>query len=158
MKMSPYGHQVLVDREGFSLTAYQDSVGVWTIGCGHAATSNVPPIPHEGMTITPQQAWLIFDRDTDAYEEGVTAFLKVMVTNYEFDACVSFAFNVGLTAFETSTFLERLNNGDRTGALEALLWWDQPPEIIPRRQGEYVEFRDGIYLARVDPIPPPVAA
>ena len=41
MKMSPYGHQVLVDREGFSLTAYQDSVGVWTIGCGHAATSNV---------------------------------------------------------------------------------------------------------------------
>jgi lysozyme len=71
---------------------------------------------------------------------------------------VSFCYNVGETNFRTSTFLERLNAGDKDGALEALLWWDHPPEIIPRRQGEYVEFRDGMYIARIDPIPPPPTA
>jgi lysozyme len=70
MKMSTRGHQVLIDREGCELTAYPDSVGVWTIGCGHTSAAG-PPEVVPGMTITMKQAWVLFDDDTNMFEAVV---------------------------------------------------------------------------------------
>jgi lysozyme len=75
---------------------------------------------------------------------------------HHFDAFVSICYNLGETQFRSATFVERYNAEDFGGCLEAVLWWDKPPEIIPRRQGEYCQLRDGLpYIARVDPVPPP---
>lgn len=141
------GVEVLREREGCKLTAYLDSVGVWTIGVGHTAAAG-EPIPCEGMTITQEEADEIFDRDLDAYEHTVADALIVETTPNQFDAFVSICFNIGQSGFTTSTFVERFNAGDIAGCAEAILWWDSPSEIVPRRQGEYVQFLGG-YLPRV---------
>jgi len=154
-RLSVRGQQVLVDREGFCLDAYQDTVGVWTIGVGHTSAAG-PPEVYEGQTITKREAWEIFTRDTDMFEAVVNDAITVPMLAHHFDAFVSIAHNLGESQFRSATFVERYNAGDVDGAMEAILWWNKPPEIVPRRQGEYVQFRDGApYVARVDPIPPP---
>jgi lysozyme len=147
MKISDKGVQVLRDREGCRLEAYQDSVGVWTIGVGHTAAAG-EPIPCAGMIITQEDADALFDEDLDAYEDTVNAVIAEPMGQNEYDAFVSICFNVGQSAFAGATFVDRFNAGNREGCAEAILWWDQPPEIIPRRQGEHVQFLGG-YVPRV---------
>jgi lysozyme len=147
MKISDKGVEVLRDREGCRLDAYLDSVGVWTIGVGHTAAAG-EPIPCAGMTITQEDADALFDEDLDEYEEAVNSVIGEPMEQYEYDAFVSICFNIGQSGFAGATFVDKFNAGDREGCAEAILWWDKPPEIIPRRQGEYVQFLGG-YVARV---------
>jgi|SRR5215472_3884535 len=144
MEISDAGVEVLRDREGCKLTAYKDSVGVWTIGVGHTAAAG-PPEPVSGMTITQEQADAIFDEDLDAYEKTVNDSITKPMTQHEYDAFVSICFNIGQGGFSTSTFVDRFNAGDKDGCAEAILWWDTPSEIIPRRQGEMIQFLGGYY-------------
>lgn len=146
MEISDAGVAVLREREGCKLTAYYDSVGVITIGVGHTAGAG-PPIPEEGMTITQEEADAIFDDDLDAYEAAVREAIKLPMTQNQYDAFVSICFNIGQSGFSTSTFVERFNEGDFAACADAILWWDTPSEIIPRRQGEYVQFLG--YVPRV---------
>jgi GH24 family phage-related lysozyme (muramidase) len=148
-EMSEKGTQVLVDREGLRTTAYYDSVGVLTIGVGHTSSAGDPKV-YAGMTITEEEAMEIFDVDNDYFERIVNDLVTVSLTEHEFDALVSFVFNIGETQFRDSTMLKMLNAGDKAGALEQFKQWRKPPEIIPRRRGEYAEFGYGIYVARID--------
>lgn len=147
MEISDAGIQVLIEREGCRLEAYQDSVGVWTIGVGHTAAAG-PPEPCAGMTITQEQADELLDQDLDEYETCVNEVIEPPMTQHQFDAFVSICFNIGQGSFAGSTFVARFNNDDIPGCAEAILMWDKPPEIISRRQGEYVQFLGG-YVARV---------
>jgi lysozyme len=147
--LSARGAQVLVDREGLRTTAYQDTVGVWTIGVGHTAACG-PPEPHAGMTISTSDALAIFDCDNDVFEDAVNDLVTVPLEQNEFDALVSFSFNVGTGALAGSTLLKKLNAGDKEGAFYEFMEWNIPPEVIPRRRGEAACFGYGIYLARID--------
>jgi lysozyme len=149
MNISEAGGNVLIEREGMRLEAYQDSVGVWTIGVGHTAAAG-PPEPKPGMTISEEEAETIFIQDLTEFEEAVNDLVKMPMRQHQYDAFVSICFNIGQGAFADSTFLERFNQGDVPGCAEAILMWDQPPEIIPRRQGEYVQFLG--YIARIETI------
>lgn len=104
--------------EGCRLSAYMCSAGVWTIGYGH--TEDVK----EGDTCTEEQAkaWLIDDiRETQAL---LAYYVNVPVTQNEFIALVSLAFNVGVGALMKSKLLRKLNSGDRDGAAEEFLDFD----------------------------------
>lgn len=147
MMISPRGVDVLRQREGCKLTAYQDTKGIWTIGVGHTAAAG-EPIPCAGMTITQEEADNIFDEDLDAYEYTVNSCVYEDMHQHEFDAFVSICFNIGQGAFASSTFLKEFNDGNRVACADAILRWDQPPEIIPRRQGEYCQFLGG-YVPRI---------
>lgn len=147
MEISDPGVEVLREREGCELVAYKDSVGIWTIGVGHTAAAG-PPEPCKGMTITQEEADALFDEDLDDYEATVNEVIEAEMTQNQFDAFVSICFNIGQGAFAGATFVERFNLGDVEGCAEAILWWNKPPEIIPRRQGEYVQFLGG-YVSRV---------
>jgi lysozyme len=149
LHLSDEGYDVLEDREGCELTAYQDTTGVWTIGMGHSSAAG-PPQVVEGMTITEAEAESIFRQDAAHFRQECIDLVKVPLEQWEFDATASFIFNIGSTQFSTSTFLERLNQEDYVGAAEAMLMWNKPPEIIPRRRGEYLQFVEGAYVARVD--------
>jgi GH24 family phage-related lysozyme (muramidase) len=156
MELSDKGTQVLVDREGLALEAYQDSEGYWTIGVGHAETSGRPPIPCEGMTITEDQALAIFDEDNDVSEAAVAEAITRNMQQHQLDAFVSICHNIGESAFRGATFVERFNaHASDAEVVEAILWWDEPPEIVSRRQGEAVQFRDAVYVARIHKMPPP---
>jgi lysozyme len=148
-EMTEKGTQVLVDREGLRTTAYYDSVGVLTIGVGHTSAAGAPEV-HEGMTITETEAFEIFDRDNDYFEKIVLDTVLVPMKTHQFDALASFVFNIGETQWKDSTMLELLNQGDYAGALEQFKVWKKPPEIIPRRRGEYAEFGYAIYIARIE--------
>jgi lysozyme len=147
MHLSSKGFNVLHEREGLRLEAYLDSTGVLTIGLGHTSAAG-PPEVFQGMTITEAEAETIFRNDSKRFRDEVIDSVEAKLNQHQFDACCSFLYNVGSTNFLSSTFLERLNNGDMAGAAEALLWWDQPPEIITRRNGEHRQFVNGEYIAR----------
>ncbi|HIT95581.1 MAG TPA: lysozyme [Candidatus Aphodousia faecavium] len=104
--------------EGCKLTAYRCSADVLTIGYGH--TEDVK----DGDTCTQEQAnsWLIEDiRETQLL---LAHYVNVPVTEGEFIAIVSLAFNVGIGALMKSKLLRKLNSGDRDGAAEEFLDFD----------------------------------
>jgi len=132
--------QFLTERfESCRLMAYQDQVGVWTIGWGH--TFGVTT----GMACTQEQAdaWLLED-EASAIED-VNAHVKVPLTQGEFDALVDFAFNLGRGALNNSTLLKDLNAGNRQAAAKEFEKWDHAggkvvAGLLRRRLAEEVEF------------------
>jgi lysozyme len=149
MRLSDKGYKVLHEREGLRLTAYLDSVGVLTIGLGHTSAAG-PPKVHHGMKITAEEAEEIFRRDAQTFRNEVIDLVNVSLAQHQFDALASFVFNIGSSAFKRSTTLKRLNAGDYDGAAKALMMWVKPPEIKNRRRGEYFQFLQARYDARVD--------
>lgn len=102
MKVSQNGLKLIEEFEGCKLTAYQDSVGVWTIGYGH--TKNVK----RGQTITKEQAEHYLSQDVAKAEKNVNSYDSVYRWNQnQFDALVSFAFNIG-------SINQLTNNGKRS--------------------------------------------
>lgn len=129
--------------EGLSLDAYADIVGVHTIGYGH--TAGVQP----GDTITGAQAENLLHSDLDTFSGGVARLVKVSVSDNEFSALVSLAYNIGLDNFQKSTTLKRLNAGDHLGAADAIDLWNKGrvngklvvlPGLVRRRAAERALF------------------
>lgn len=149
MKMSDAGRRVLTEREGVRLTAYKDSVGVWTIGVGHTAAAG-PPKPVQGMTITHKEADEIFARDLKQVEQAVEKALKRRPLPNHFDAYVSFAFNVGASGMARSTSVKLYNEGDLDGAARALMNWLKPPELTSRRRAEAIQLRNDKAMPRIE--------
>lgn len=89
MKISQRGIDLIKEFEGCRLTAYKDAVGVWTIGYGH--TKNVK----QGMKITQEQAEELLKEDLAEYEAKVEKYDKYNWNQNQFDALVSFAYNIG---------------------------------------------------------------
>jgi lysozyme len=126
MKISQAGLDLIKRFEGCELEAYQDAVGIWTIGYGHTG-----PDVRKGLKITQVQADAILAKDVERFASGVAANVRVALTQSEFDALVSFAFNVGLTAFRTSTLLKLLNdNSDRSVVATQFLRWDKAGDKV----------------------------
>lgn len=136
-KMTLRGRQRLTDREGKILTAYLDSVAVWTIGVGHTGNAGAP-IPKRGMKITAQECDEILMRDLVKYERLINNALKVPAEDHEFDAFVSITFNV--EAFAKSTAIRLFNAGDKAGCAKHIMDWKIPKEIIGRRTTEQSQF------------------
>ena len=138
MKVSPDGIIRIVAREGERLTAYRDTVGVWTIGVGHTAACG-PPIPVPGRKITREESRAALARDLGKFEETIARAAKVTLAQHEFDALVSICFNVG-PKFAASTCINLINSGERARAAKAIMFWNKPKEIIGRRTGEMKQF------------------
>jgi lysozyme len=134
MLVSPIGLAALKSREGVRLTAYKDSVGVWTIGYG--STKGVKP----GDRITQAEADALLERDIDEHARPILDAVKVPLADHEADALVSIAFNIGVGGFKGSTFLKRLNEGNRASCAANIMLWKKPPEIISRRTAERDQF------------------
>lgn len=142
MKTSAAGRAAIAQREGNKLKAYRDTKGIWTIGVGHTAAAG-SPAPKAGMTITAAQSDEILSRDLATFEASVNKAVTVPVSQGQFDALVSLAFNIGGGAFAKSTLVKRLNAGNVAGAADAFMMWNKPPEIIGRRKTEQQQFLAG---------------
>jgi lysozyme len=120
VRTSENGVELIKRFEGLELEAYQDIAGIWTIGYGHTGPDVEP-----GMKISEREAEEMLRRDLKPREQAVESAVKVPLNQNEFDALVSFVYNVGASAFRGSTALKRLNKGDRAGAADALTWWNK---------------------------------
>jgi len=144
MQTSDQGRTLIFEREGCRLEAYKDSVNVTTIGVGH--TINVKL----GDRCTPEQADAWLKRDLAVAEACINHAVKLPLEQFQFDALVSFVFNVGTRAFESSTLLRKINAGDLEGAAAEFDRWHIPAEIASRRTGEREQFRGEAFAARID--------
>lgn len=111
--------------EGLRLQAYQDSVGVWTIGYGTTAAAGVGIAPKAGMKITEADAEHYLRAGLEKFAAQVAPLIKVPVTGNEFGACLSLAYNIGPGAFARSSVLRKLNAGDKAGAAKAFALWNK---------------------------------
>jgi len=123
-------------HEGYVGQTYLDAVGVPTIGFGE--TKGVKP----GQKTTPERALVQLLKSADEHARGMAACIKVPLSQQEYDAYLSFTYNVGVGAFCRSTLTRKLNAGDYDGACEELLKWDKAggrvlPGLTKRRQDEF---------------------
>ncbi|AHG63199.1 lysozyme [Advenella mimigardefordensis] len=153
MKISQAGIDFIKSYEALRLQAYDDGVGVWTIGWGH--TKGVK----KGDKITVAQAEQYLRDDLVRFEKAVNEWVTVPLQQSQYDALVSFAFNVGTgnpdpkygkTGFYWSTLRRLLNEGDYIGAANEFLRWDKAggkvlAGLTRRRKDEYnmFLFREG---------------
>jgi lysozyme len=119
MRISEAGIDLIKRFEGLELESYQDIAGVWTIGYGHTETAG------PNQKISAREADDLLRRDLAPRERAVEQLVKAPLNQNEFDALVSFVFNVGIGALKSSTALKRLNHNDRLGAADALTWWNK---------------------------------
>ncbi len=132
--------------EGKYLTAYRDSVGVLTIGYGHTGSD-----VHEGQTITEAEADALLAKDIHSFENQVNNTLgRVATTQNQFDALVSFAFNLGFGALNGSTLMRLHKMGNYDGAAAEFAKWDHAGGqvlrgLLRRRQGEAAVYKDADY-------------
>lgn len=116
-KTSQNGIDLIKNFEGFRHNAYQDSVGVWTIGYGHTLTAK------PGMRIKRDKGEELLRKDLERFEKAVRDRVIVPINQNQFDALVSLAFNIGVGAFTRSTLLKILNQSDYQGAKNEFRRW-----------------------------------
>jgi lysozyme len=128
MTISAEGLTLIMEFEGCELYAYECQGGVWSIGFGHTADVE------EGDACTEEQALRWLSEDVSYFEDGVSRLVeRDDMTQGEFDALVSFSYNVGLDEDEDtqaeglgdSTLLRLYNEGDRQGAADEFPKWNK---------------------------------
>jgi uncharacterized protein (TIGR02594 family) len=148
-RMSPQGLAMLAFFEGTVLNAYRDAVGVWTIGVGHSSAAGEPKVT-PGLKITTEEALQILARDITQYEAAVLKGVKVDITQPEFDALVSLAYNIGPGNFAKADVLAYLNAGQAQAAADAFRGHNKAQGktlagLTTRREHERKLFLTGIY-------------
>lgn len=124
MKMSANGLNLVKSFEGLYTKAYLCPANVWTIGYGHTGTVDGKKIC-AGMSITATKAASLLALDMAQFEKGVEQRVKVKLNQNQFDALVSFSFNVGLGALGSSTLLKLLNQGKYSEASKEFAKWNK---------------------------------
>lgn len=157
MQLSQNGIELIQFFEGLKLKAYYCSAGKLTVGYGHTG-SDVKP----GMVITKQRADELLRQDIKKFERDVNSLLQVPVSQSQFDALVSFAFNVGsdidadtiAEGLGDSTLLKLVNRKDWEGAAKEFLKWNKARNpktkklepvagLTKRRRAEHLLFLGG---------------
>lgn len=121
-KISKEGLALIKKWEGLRLSAYEDCVGVWTIGYGHTNAVGAPNV-HKDMQITEEEAEKILCQDLQQFEHVVEQTVTVPLSDEQFAALVSFSYNVGTKAFRNSTLLKKLNKGNYEAVPTELQKW-----------------------------------
>ena len=125
--------------EGCELESYQDSVGIWTIGWGH--TKEVSP--NQSISLTQAEEYL--KSDLVPCELAINRLIHSPLTQWQFDACVSLSYNIGIGNFTRSTLLSLIHKGDISQASREFLRWDKAegktlPGLTTRRNWEMKRF------------------
>lgn len=140
MKITQSGINKIKREEALRLKPYKDSDGNWTIGYGHKL------LPGEWYEqITEQKAEDLLRHDLYIAESAVNSLVKVPLTSNQYDALISFVFNIGVGNFSGSTLLKKLNAGDYAGAAREFPRWkhsggEVDPILVARRAREQALF------------------
>ena len=162
LKTSKNGLEFISRWEGVVLQPYMDVGGLWTIGVGHLITpydsfstisnekiksllkSKDRSHPYSELLISREEALEILAEDITNVEVALNRDIKVPLNQNQFDALVSFTFNLGSGALRASTLLKKLNDSDYEGASNEFKRWDKA-----RVNGELVSVK-GLRLRRIE--------
>jgi len=127
MQTSDKGLALIKHSEGFRGNAYPDPATggkPYTIGNGTTVYPSGMPVKL-GDKVTEQQADSYLRNDLKKFEAAVSNAVKVNLTQGQFDALVSFTYNVGPANMSSSTLIKKLNAGDSVGAADEFLRWNK---------------------------------
>lgn len=110
MELSAKGLALIKRFEGFSATPYKCSAGVPTIGYGSTYYEDGRPVQMDDPAISEEWAEALLINVVRTFEKAVNSMIQQELTQNQFDALVSFTYNVGTEAFKKSTLLKRVNN------------------------------------------------
>lgn len=117
MRTGRNGVELIRHFEGCRFDAYLCPAGVWTIGYGHTADVK------EGDNIDQEAAEAFLIEDLETFEQAVTRLVEVPLTQQQFDALVSWTFNLGAGNLAESTLLKKLNNYQYAEVPEQMMRW-----------------------------------
>jgi GH24 family phage-related lysozyme (muramidase) len=140
MKTGQEGLDLIKFFEGFRQDAYQDVVGIWTIGYGTIRYPDGTPVK-KGDHCSLEQAEHYLAHELGKFEDQINKLVKVQLNQNQFDALACFCYNVGGGAFAKSTLLKKLNAQDYPGAAQQFLVWNKAggkpvAGLTKRRQAE----------------------
>jgi len=132
MNVSAKALKVIKHHEGLRLTPYRCPAKLWTIGVGHVLYPEqgklkiedrdaYPLRPEDNRKFSMEEVDAILAADLQRFELGVEKFVPVPLTQGQFDALVSFSFNVGLGTLQRSTLRQKALRGDMAGSADELL-------------------------------------
>lgn len=153
MRTSERGIEFIAAFEGFRGQLYEDAAGHCTIGYGHLVhrgRCDGSEPEHFRRGLSRQEALALLRQDIARFEAAVNRLITVPLNQHQFDALVSFTFNLGAMALEKSDLRARLNGGDYASAPEELARWNKAgnqvlPGLVRRRRMEGQLFVAGIY-------------
>lgn len=125
MRLDKQGRIFIKRWEGLKLNAYQCSAYVWTIGLGSTRYPDGIPVKSGDKLDSEEDAWKLFENTIKPYEDSVKKAVKVKLNQNQFNALVSFCYNVGIGAFQASTLLKRLNQELFNDIPSEFLRWDK---------------------------------
>ena len=142
MKISNNGLSLIKQFEGLSLKPYLDAVNIPTIGFGNTYYEDGTKVTLKDKPITEQRATELLEFIANkTFSENINKVVKVPLSQNQFDALVSFAYNIGNKNFNWSTLLKKLNLSDYEGASPEFGSWNQANGkilngLVLRRQKE----------------------
>lgn len=149
MNLSDAGKRALIGSEGCRLKPYLCSAGVPTIGFGSTAYADGKRVKLTDPPLrTVEDANTLFKLTIEPYIATVNVFVKVELSQGQFDALVSLVYNIGIEAFKGSTLLKKLNARDYEGAAAQFDRWVRSngkvsPGLVARRARERKVFERG---------------
>lgn len=132
MQVSDAGIELIKSFEGFRANAYPDPKSggdPWTVGYGTTKFPSGRPVK-KGDYITTAQAEMYLREDVKKFASSVDALVTVPLKQCQYDALVSFVYNLGATNFRKSTLLKKLNAKDYKGAADEFLRWVSPGSSV----------------------------
>jgi lysozyme len=120
MKTGQAGIELIKHFEGCKLTPYICPAGVLTVGFGHTGKDII-----EDKVYSADEIEVLLVSDLAKFEVSVARLIKVGLTQNQFDALVSFSFNLGAGALQSSTLRSKLNRGEYDGAADQFLRWNK---------------------------------
>ena len=147
MKTSPQGIEQIKVFEGFRSMPYLDTANKLTVGYGHLMVPGDGVV--EGSPITMGQATSLLAKDLETAENCINS-ANLQLKQNEFDACVSFTYNLGVGSFQRSTLLKLLKMGQMEGAANEFPKWsmvagEHSQSLLKRRVAEQDCFLHGTY-------------
>lgn len=130
MEVNKAGRDLIKKFEGCKLKAYRCPAGLWTISWGLTFYPDGTKVK-EGDVITQQQAEDYFNAIVDDFAKKVDALIKSNVTDNNFSALVSFAYNVGMGNFQRSTLLRKVNANPKDPSIRAeFMKWTRANNVV----------------------------
>ena len=125
MKASKKCLEMLAHHEGVRQKPYKCPAGLWTVGVGHLIGDGKSLPDSWNRIFSLEEVYAILAKDVERFERGVSRLITIPLRQNEMDALISFTFNLGIGCLQRSSIRQKLNRGDKEGAIESLLKYNK---------------------------------
>ena len=132
MKTSLNGLNLIKQFEGIKTSPYVDCAGLWTVGIGHLIGNGHSLPDSYNRMFSVDECYALLATDVTRIERGVARFISVPLTQNQFDALVSFTYNLGIGTLQRSQIRQKINRGDIQSAIQSWAKYNKANGIVKK--------------------------